>query len=72
LAGVGDALKIKVAAPPEGGRANRAVEALIARQLGLPKKAARIVSGSASARKIVAIEGLSVAEIKRRLPAAES
>jgi uncharacterized protein (TIGR00251 family) len=66
---LGEALKVRVTAPPEGGKANRAVEGLLTRRLGIPKSAARIVSGSRSARKIVEISGLSAAELKCLLSA---
>lgn len=44
--GVGRVLRIKVAAPPIEGRANKAIEALLARALGVPKSQVRIVQGS--------------------------
>jgi uncharacterized protein YggU (UPF0235/DUF167 family) len=64
---LGDALKVRVAAPAERGRANAAVEALVAGALGLPPGCARIVSGKTSSRKILEISGLSEAEIRERL-----
>lgn len=62
-------LKVRVTAPPQDGRANAAVEALLATALGLKKSAVRVVGGHAAARKRVAIEGLDRAEIDRRLAA---
>lgn len=63
---LGDALKVRVAAPPERGRANAAVEALICDALELPDGSARVVAGAASARKVLEISGLPEAEILRR------
>ncbi len=69
----GDALKLAVQAPPEDGRANEAVIALLAEILGLRKSAIEILSGQTSRDKVVAIAGLSPAEIRARLQdAAES
>ncbi|MGE0583417.1 MAG: DUF167 domain-containing protein [Steroidobacteraceae bacterium] len=68
LAGwLGDALKIRVSAPPERGRANAAVEALLATALALPPGRVRVVAGLSSARKAVAIEGLSASQVDERL-----
>jgi uncharacterized protein YggU (UPF0235/DUF167 family) len=64
------ALKIRVAAPPEGGRANAALEAVLAEVLGLRKSAVRVAAGHGSARKRVEIEGLERVEVERRLAAA--
>jgi uncharacterized protein (TIGR00251 family) len=64
---LGEALKVRVAAPPEGGKANAAVVELLARSLGLRADAVRIVSGHGSPRKTVAIDGLAVDEVRRRL-----
>jgi uncharacterized protein YggU (UPF0235/DUF167 family) len=53
---IGGRLKIQVCAPPERGRANDAVAALLARILGLPKGAVRIAAGETSPLKIVEID----------------
>jgi hypothetical protein len=67
---LGDALKIRVAAPPQDGRANAALESLLATALGLRKGAVRVAAGHGAARKRVEIDGLERAEIERRLAAA--
>jgi uncharacterized protein (TIGR00251 family) len=61
------ALKVRVTAPPQDGRANRAVEALLAEALSLKKNAVAVAGGLRSARKRVAIVGLTQDEIVRRL-----
>ncbi len=63
-------LKVKVAAPPQDGKANAAIEALLAAALGVRKSAVRIVAGHGAARKRVEIEGLTPAEVERRLGSA--
>jgi uncharacterized protein len=68
IAGIlGDALKIKVAQPPEAGRANRAVIDLLAQSLALPPAQISIVAGHAQPRKTVRIHGLSAAALERWL-----
>ena len=64
---LGDTLRVRVTAPPERGKANAAVESLLAEVLGLSSGGARVVSGGSSPRKIVEIVGLSEAEARRRL-----
>lgn len=64
---LGDALKVRVAAPPERGRANAAVEALVAATLGVPESDVHVVAGGTSPRKTLVIEGLSDEEVRRRL-----
>jgi len=66
---LGDTLKVRVAAPPEKGKANAAVETLICQALDLPDGVVRIVSGRSSPRKVVEIDGLSNSEVLRRLSA---
>ena len=60
-------LKVRVMAPPQDGRANRALEVLLATKLRLKKSAVTVAAGLASARKRVAIEGLTRDEIIRRI-----
>lgn len=68
LAGwMGEALKVRVTAPPEGGRANRMVTELVAAALGLPDSAVRIVSGASSPRKLLQIDGLDARAVRERL-----
>ena len=66
---LGGALKVRVAAPPQDGRANAALERLLATALALKPGAVRVAAGHGSARKRVEIVGLDRAEIGRRLGA---
>jgi uncharacterized protein (TIGR00251 family) len=66
----GEGWKVRVAAPPEGGRANDAVLDLLARELSLPRRSLSIVSGQAAREKVVQMEGIDPAETERRLEAA--
>lgn len=63
----GDALKLRVASPPEGGRANDAVVALIAQLFDLKLAAVTLTSGQASRAKRVQIDGIAEAEVERLL-----
>ncbi len=65
---LGEALKISVAAAPERGKANAAVEELIAKVAGVPRSAVRVVVGHTQPRKIVEVEGLSCARLAEKLP----
>jgi len=49
-------LKVKIAAPPEKGKANEALCALLARHYGVPRCAVTIVSGHAATLKLVRIQ----------------
>lgn len=49
-------LKARVSAPPEGGKANKALIALLAKSLRLPKTSIAIVSGDTSRTKNLRIE----------------
>jgi uncharacterized protein len=59
--------KVRVAAAPEGGKANDAVVRLLADALHVRAQDVAIVSGHASRDKIVALEGVDTDEIERRL-----
>lgn len=56
----GDVLKIKVQAPPEDGRANRALVKLLAEHFKVPKRSIVILAGEKSREKRVRIEGMKV------------
>ena|SRR2546430_13145300 len=66
---VGDLLKVCVTAPPEHGKANAAVIETLARTLGVPRGAVRIIAGTRSRRKVVDVEGLDEHEVRRRVAA---
>lgn len=51
----GDEVYVRVCAPPDGGKANRAVCALVAGALGLPKRAVSVASGMTSRHKRLAV-----------------
>ena len=55
----GDRLKVKVAAPPEKGRANEELLAFLARSLKVPPKSLQLTSGVASRTKVVSVHDLS-------------
>jgi uncharacterized protein len=56
-----------VAAAPERGRANEALVALLADALGVPRARISVVGGQTARRKVVAIDGLDLPAIERRL-----
>lgn len=63
----GGALKIEVAAAPEHGAANRAVEELIAEVLGVAKRDVTVIAGHGSRTKTVSVTGLAAAVAALRL-----
>jgi uncharacterized protein YggU (UPF0235/DUF167 family) len=66
----GDGWRLRVAAPPEDGRANQAVERLMARVLGVHARDVRIVRGFAARDKLMEIDGLDELRVERALEAA--
>ena len=60
-------VKVYVTAAPERGRANKAVVEALARNLEIPKGAVSIILGERSRTKLLAVEGLTEAEIRCRL-----
>ena len=60
-------LCVRVAAPPIEGEANRAVEALLARALGVAPSRVRVVRGERSREKLVSITGLGDADVRSHL-----
>lgn len=55
---LGDRLKVRVIAPPEGGKANKAIEKLLAKTLGVRAGEVSVVSGHASPEKMVRVAGV--------------
>lgn len=64
---LGDALKVKVHAPPVDGRANDVLCEFLADALALPRRAVTVQHGDTSRHKLVRIDGLTLAEVKTRL-----
>jgi len=67
----GDGWKVRVAEPPEDGRANEAVLRLLAETLDVPRASIVLVSGHASRDKIVTLDGLEQAQTEHLLADAE-
>lgn len=63
---LGDRLKVRVSAPPEGGKANKAICKLLARALGVKANQVSIESGAASPEKILRVTGVTTDVLRRR------
>jgi len=61
------ALKIAVTAPPEDGRANKALVEVLREALNLKRSQVELVSGQTSRDKRFLIRGVTVAELQRRV-----
>lgn len=59
-----DAVKVRIAAPPEKGAANQALSAYLAEKTGVRKSSVRIVRGTNSRRKTVQIDGVTADDIR--------
>jgi uncharacterized protein (TIGR00251 family) len=62
----GDVLKVKLNSPPVGGKANRELIDILAREFNIRKKDIEIISGKKSKNKTVRLHGVEVIENKRR------
>lgn len=60
-------LKIKVQAPPEKGKANKAVIRLLEKTLELPAGSIKITSGTTSTRKVVEINTADDVQVDKKL-----
>ena len=64
---LGDALKVKVHAPPVEGKANDALCAFLADAFGVPRRAVTLLRGETSRQKVVQIAGLTIHDVKARI-----
>lgn len=60
---LGDRLKVRVSAPPEGGKANEAICAVIAEALGIRPRDVVIISGHSRSEKTLEVHGASESAI---------
>jgi uncharacterized protein len=65
---LGDALKVKVHAPPVEGRANEVLCEFLADTLGLPRRAVTLVRGDTSRQKVVRVAGVTLEQLHARFP----
>lgn len=63
----GDAVKVRLTAPPVEGQANQALVRFLAKQLGVPRSAVHLATGLGSRHKIVQVAGLAPEQARRRL-----
>jgi uncharacterized protein (TIGR00251 family) len=61
---LGEALKVRLTAPPVDARANEALRRLLAARLNLPLSAVRILSGERSRSKRVAVRGATLESVR--------
>jgi uncharacterized protein (TIGR00251 family) len=60
-------LLVKLAAPPVGGKANKALTDFLSRKLGVKRAAITIVKGQTTRNKIIDIKGMSGEEAIEKL-----
>ncbi len=63
----GEALKIRLAAPPVNGKANARLIAFLADRLGVARAAISLLSGESSRAKRVHVDGVTATAAKARL-----
>lgn len=64
----GEALKIRLAAPPVDGKANEALLRFLAQRLAIPRQQISLKSGQASRQKVVEIESVTAERLVALLP----
>ena len=63
----GDAIRIRIAAPPVDGAANRELLSFIARRVGVAPSALRLIGGGSGRNKVVEIDDVVAADVRRAL-----
>jgi uncharacterized protein len=64
---LGDALKVRIHAPPVEGRANDALCEFLATTLGLHRRAVTVLRGDTARQKLLRIDGLTLDQVRARL-----
>jgi uncharacterized protein len=59
--------RARVTAPPERGKANAALEELLAGLLGVTRARVRVAAGHTAREKVVEVDGMDTAEVEERL-----
>ncbi len=68
VAGItGDAIRLRLRAPPVEGAANEALVRFLAARLGVPRSAIALEAGRAGRDKLVTVAGVTAEEVARRL-----
>ena len=62
-----DRLKVAVATPPEAGKANEAVCALLAKAFGVARREVAVVAGARQPKKTVQLQGIELPQAVARL-----
>ena len=63
----GEAWKLRIAAPPEAGRANEETLVLLADAVAVPRTHLSLIAGAGSRDKLVQVDGVAASEVERRL-----
>ncbi len=63
----GEALKIRLSAPPVDGKANACLIEFLAKQLGVAKSAVELLSGDTSRAKRVRVDGVTANDVTAKL-----
>jgi uncharacterized protein (TIGR00251 family) len=63
----GDAIKIRLKAPPVDGKANEALVRFVAELFAIPRANVEIVSGTTGRRKLVSVRGVTAAKAEQLL-----
>ena len=64
---LGDALRVRLQAPPVEGKANRALVVFLAKALQVHAREVTLVAGDLSRHKRVAVAGVTAAQVRARL-----
>jgi hypothetical protein len=67
----GDAIRIRIAAPPVDGAANEELLRFLAELMGVPRRQVELAAGTSGRRKIIEVAGIETETIRQRLLTAD-